>query len=174
MLSIIIPACNEEKRIPETLNRIIKYLKEKKIANEIIIVVDKSKDKTLEVIQGYSKKFKNIRYIYNPKKQGKGHAVKKGILSSKGNLVLFTDADISTPITELDRFLPKIKENDIVIGSRAHKHSKIKKKLISRVIIGTMGNILLRLFLIKKIRDTQCGFKLFKGNVARELFHYQE
>ena len=170
MLSIIIPACNEEKRIPETLNRIIKYLKEKKIANEIIIVVDKSKDKTLEVIQGYSKKFKNIRYIYNPKKQGKGHAVKKGILSSKGNLVLFTDADISTPITELDRFLPKIKENDIVIGSRAHKHSKIKKKLISRVIIGTMGNILLRLFLIKKIRDTQCGFKLFKGNVARELF----
>jgi len=170
MLSIIIPAYNEEKRIPETLNRIIRYLKEKNIGNEIIVVVDKSKDKTLEVIQMYSKKFKNIRYIYNPKKQGKGHAVKKGILSSKGNLVLFTDADTSTPITELDRFLPMINETDIVIGSRAHKHSNIKKKLMSRVILGNLGNVLLRLFLIKKIRDTQCGFKLFKGNVARELF----
>ena len=170
MLSIIIPAYNEEKRIPETLNRILQYLKERKISNEIIVVIDKGKDNTLEVIKDYSKNFKNIRYIYNSKKYGKGYAIKKGILSSKGNLVLFTDADTSTPITELDKFLPKIKESDIVIGSREHKDSNVRKKLISRVILGNLGNLLLRLFLIKKIKDTQCGFKLFKGNIARELF----
>lgn len=170
MLSIIIPAYNEEKRLPEALDRTLKYLKNRKIKNEIIIVADKSKDKTLDVVQEYTKKFKNICYIYNPKKQGKGYAVRKGILASKGSLVLFVDADTSTPITELDKFLPKIKTYDIVIGSREHKDSDVKKKLISRMVLGNMGNILLRIFLIKRIRDTQCGFKLFKGNIARELF----
>ena len=170
MLSIIIPAYNEEKRLPEALDRTLKYLKNRKIKNEIIIVADKSKDETLDVVQKYTKKFKNVCYIYNPKKQGKGYAVRKGILASKGSLVLFIDADTSTPITELDKFLPKIKTYDIVIGSREHKDSDVKKKLISRVVLGNMGNILLRIFLIKRIRDTQCGFKLFKGNIARELF----
>jgi dolichyl-phosphate beta-glucosyltransferase len=170
MLSIIIPAYNEEKRLPEALDRTLKYLKNRKIKNEIIIVADKSKDRTLDVVQEYTKKFKNVCCIYNPKKQGKGHAVRKGILDSKGSLVLFIDADTSTPITELDKFLPKIKNYDIVIGSREHKDSDVKKKLISRVVLGNMGNILLRIFLIKRVRDTQCGFKLFRGNIARELF----
>jgi dolichyl-phosphate beta-glucosyltransferase len=70
----------------------------------------------------------------------------------------------------LDKFLPKIKNYDIVIGSREHKDSDVRNKLISRVILGNLGNLLLRLFLIKTIRDTQCGFKLFNGNIARELF----
>src|SRR3989338_9473308 len=170
MLSIVIPAYNEEKRLPEALNRMLSYLKKRKLKNEIIIVADKSKDRTLEVVKDYSKRYKNIRYIYNPKKQGKGYAIKKGILASKGSLVLFADADASTPITELDGFLLKIKEYDMVIGSREHKGSVVKKKLISRVILGNLGNILLRLFLIKKIKDTQCGFKLFNGNIARDLF----
>jgi|TARA_B100001964_G_scaffold192612_1_gene215418 dolichyl-phosphate beta-glucosyltransferase len=170
MLSIIIPAYNEEKRLPEVLDRTLKYLKNRKIKNEIIIVADKSKDRTLDVVQEYTKKFKNVCYIYNPKKQGKGHAVRKGILASKGSLVLFIDADTSTPITELDKFLPKIKNYDLVIGSREHKDSDVRNKLISRVILGNLGNLLLRLFLIKTIRDTQCGFKLFNGNIARELF----
>ena len=89
MLSIVIPAYNEEKRLPEALNRILAYLKQKKIRNEIIIVADKSKDGTLDVVKDYSRRFKNIRCICNPKKQGKGCAIKKGILASKGNLVLF-------------------------------------------------------------------------------------
>ena len=170
MISIIIPAYNEEKRLPEALNRTLIYLKKRKLKNEIIIVADKSKDRTLEVVKDYSKRCKNIRYIYNPKKQGKGYAIKKGILASKGSLVLFTDADTSTPITELDKFIPAIKNCDIVIGSREHKDSIVKEKLISRVILGNLGNILLRLLLIRKIKDTQCGFKLFKGNIARNLF----
>ncbi|MEK6876378.1 MAG: glycosyltransferase family 2 protein, partial [Nanoarchaeota archaeon] len=82
----------------------------------------------------------------------------------------FADADTSTPITELDNFMPQIKGYDIIIGSREHKDSIVKNKLVSRVVLGNLGNILLRLFLIKKIRDTQCGFKLFKGNIARKLF----
>jgi len=170
MISIIIPAYNEEKRLPEALNRMLNYLKKRKLRNEIIIVADKSKDRTLEVVKYYSKRYKNIRYIYNPKKQGKGYAIKKGVLASKGSLVLFADADTSTPITELGNFMPQIKGYDIVIGSREHKDSIVKNKLISRVVLGNLGNILLRLLLIKRIKDTQCGFKLFKGNIARELF----
>lgn len=170
MISLIIPAYNEEKRLPEALNRMLSYLKKRKLKNEIIIVADKSKDRTLEVVKDYSKRYKNIEYIYNPKKQGKGYAIKKGILASKGSLILFTDADTSTPITELDKFIPEIKNYDIVIGSREHKDSIVKEKLISRVILGNLGNILLRLLLIRKIKDTQCGFKLFKGNIARKLF----
>jgi len=173
MLSIVIPAYNEEKRLPEALNRMLSYLKKRKLKNEIIIVADKSKDNTLEVVKNYSKKYKNIRYIYNPKKQGKGYAIKKGVLSSKGNLVLFTDADTSTPIIELDNFMPQIKGYDIAIGSREHKDSIVKNKLISRVVLGNLGNILLRLLLIRKIRDTQCGFKLFTRNAAMLLFKKQ-
>lgn len=170
MLSIIIPAYNEEKRLGDRLDRIDEYLDKKKINNEIIVVVDKSKDGTFELVKEYSKKHKNIRYLYNPKKSGKGFAVKRGILDSKGDLVLFTDADNSTSINELDKFLELIKKHDIVIGSRALKKSVVKKKLISRIILGSLGNTLLRLFLINKIRDTQCGFKLFKGDIARRLF----
>src|SRR3989338_8321825 len=142
MLSIVIPAYNEEKRLPEALNRMLSYLKKRKLKNEIIIVADKSKDGTLEVVKDYSKRYKNTRYVYNPKKQGKGYAIKKGVLASKGNLVLFVDADTSTPITELDKFIPHIKEYDIVIGSREHKDYIVKKKLLSRVIFGNLGNIL--------------------------------
>lgn len=170
MISIIIPAYNEEKRISATLDNILNYLKKRKMSNEIIVVVDKSKDKTLEIVQKYSNDNKNIRYIFNPKKSGKGYAVKKGILASKGNLILFTDADNSTPITELDSFLTKIQKSDIVIGSRTHRDSVAKKKLISRIILSNIGNIILRLFLIKKIKDTQCGFKLFERDVAINLF----
>jgi dolichyl-phosphate beta-glucosyltransferase len=170
MLSIIIPAYNEEKRLPVALGPIISYLKARKISNEIIIVADKSKDKTIEVVRAYSKKYSNIKHIFNPRKKGKGYAIKKGVLASKGSLVLFVDADTSTPITELDGFLPKIKDYDLIIGSREHKDSNVKDKLLSRVVLGNLGNMLLRIFLIKKIKDTQCGFKLFKGDIARKLF----
>ncbi len=170
MLSIVIPAYNEEKRLPLALDPILAYLKERKIDNEVIVVADKSKDKTFEVVKEYAKKHKNIRYIFNGGKTGKGYALRKGILDTKGDLVLFCDADTSTPITELDKFMPLMKQADIVIGSRAHQEANVKKKLISRVILGNAGNFLLRLLLIRKIKDTQCGFKLFKGDIARKLF----
>lgn len=171
MLSIVIPAYNEEKRLPLALDPMLEHLQKKKIENEIIIVADKGKDRTFDVVKDYANKYKNIRYIFNEKKAGKGYALRKGILSSKGDLVLFADADTSTSITELDTFLELIKNADIVIGSRTHKQSDVTNKLISRVILGNLGNVLLQIFLIKGgIRDTQCGFKLFKGDVARKLF----
>lgn len=171
MLSIIIPAYNEEKRLSKRLDNIRSYLKNENIKkSEIIIVIDKGKDKTLDVIKYYAKKYDNIKYLCNTNRRGKGYAIRKGVLLSKGKLVLFTDADMSTPITELNKFLMKIRDYSIVIGSRAHKQSVVKKKLLSRAIIGNLGNILLRLFLIKNIKDTQCGFKLFRGEVARKLF----
>lgn len=170
-LSIIIPAYNEEKRLPSTLDTIIDYLKDtKSLDPEILLVVDKSKDKTFEIAKEYSKNHPKIKILYNNMKKGKGYAIRRGILESKGDYVLFTDADLSTPITELDKFLLNIKGNDIIIGSRTHKDSKIKNKLVSRVVLGSMGSLLLRIFLIDKIKDTQCGFKLFKGDIARKLF----
>lgn len=169
-LSIVIPAYNEEKRLPKALDPMLRYLRRGKLSYEIIVVVDKSRDRTLEVVRDYSKRDKRIRHIFNPRKSGKGYAVRKGMLASKGDLVLMADADTSTPIMELDGFLESIEQYDIVIGSREHKESDVKKKLISRVILGNIGNMLLRLFIIKDIRDTQCGFKLFRGEVARRLF----
>lgn len=170
-LSIVIPAYNEEKRLPGTLDQIILFLGKKKYANsEIILVIDKSKDNTLKIAKEYSIKHKNVRVIFNPRKRGKGYAVRKGILESKGDLVLFTDADLSTPITELNNFIEKAKEFSIVIGSRAHRNSKIRKKLFSRVILGSAGNFLLRMLIIRKVKDTQCGFKLFRRDAAKRLF----
>jgi len=170
MLSIVIPAYNEEKRLPKALDPMLAYLKRKNIRHEIIIVADKGIDRTWDVVRDYAKRYRAIKYIFNEKKQGKGFALKKGVLKTKGNFVLFADADTSTPIEELDVFLPLMENADIVIGSREHKDSKVKNKLISRVILGNLGNLLLRMLLIKNVKDTQCGFKLFKGNIARELF----
>ena len=169
-LSVVIPAYNEEKRLPAVLDSMIEFMKKKKIGYEIIVVVDKGKDNTEGVVKDYAKKNKDIRCIINPKKSGKGFAIRKGVLATKGNLVLFADADLSTSIKELEYFLPKIKDFDVVIGSRAHPDSKVEKKMISRVILGFMGNMLIRLFLGLNMWDTQCGFKLFRGPVARDLF----
>src|SRR5690606_13949319 len=111
------------------------------------------------------------------KNQGKGHAVGKGIEASCGEYILFTDADHSTPIEDLDKLLKAMKSDgvDIAIGSRYLKGSDVKiRQSRFRVVMARLGNLLIRLFLIRGIRDTQCGFKLFKHNVAREIFSRQK
>ena len=153
------------------------YIFEKNLNTEIIVVDDGSKDRTTEVIKHYQGKIKNLKLIALGKNYGKGYAVKKGIDESKGKYILFTDADNSTPIEEFEKLFKELKENDaqIAIGSRYLSDSKVKiAQPRYRILMGRMGNILIRIFLIDGIKDTQCGFKLFTHEAAREIFSLQK
>ena len=176
-LSIIVPAYNEENRIKPTLLSIFDYLEDQNLHTEVIVVNDGSSDKTSEVITKMQKKFNNLKLVELEKNQGKGCAVKSGVIASKGHLILFTDADNSTPIEELSKLLQAMSANnaEIAIGSRYLKKSKVHvRQPWYRVALGRLGNVLIRLFLIDGIRDTQCGFKLFKAEVAHEIFALQK
>lgn len=176
-LSIIVPAYNEEQRITGTILSISQYLNSQKIDAEIIVVDDGSRDKTTQVVEDLANKISNLQVVsYHPNK-GKGYAVKKGIGESKGKLILFTDADNSTPIEEYENLKKALDEtsSDIAIGSRYLPESNIKiKQPFSRILIGRIGNFLIRFFLIENIRDTQCGFKLFKHEAAKNIFFFQK
>jgi len=171
-ISIVIPAYNEEKRIGKTLERVYEYFKKKKTEFEIIVVDDGSNDRTVEIVEKFSSDKKEIRILKHEKNMGKGKAVKTGILDAKGNLILFTDADLSTPIEEFEKLKKKIENGyDIAIGSRALKGSKIViPQPFYRRIIGRIFPLLVRLIVIKDFKDTQCGFKLFKKEVAKKIF----
>lgn len=167
-LSVVIPAYNEEKRIKPTLKKIVSYLEEKKWEYEIIVVDDGSQDQTSEIVNFLS--FPKIRLIRHPHNLGKGAAVRTGVLKARFPYILFTDADLSTPISEIEKFLPQINKYDILIGSRALKKSIIiRPQPFFKVWLGRLGNLLIRLFLSLKIQDTQCGFKLYKSEI-KEIF----
>ncbi len=168
-VSIVIPTYNEEKNIRKTVYKILKFLKKENYDFEIIIIDDNSKDKTQYELKKI-KKNKKIRILKNKKNMGKGYSVKKGILNAKKDYVLFSDADLSTPIKELKNF-EKYLNYDIVIASRALKESKISKKQpILRIFLGKIFNLLVQIIALKGIKDTQCGFKLLKKDVAKNIF----
>jgi dolichyl-phosphate beta-glucosyltransferase len=170
-ISIIIPSYNEEKRIGKTISRILSYLKKKRFNYEIIIVDDGSKDNTRNIVKKFLKN-KNIILTKKRENKGKGYSVKQGALMAKHNFILFSDADLSTPIQELDKFLKYIDKYDIVIGSRALKGADIRiKQPFYRAFIGKTFNKIARLLTVKGIKDTQCGFKLFKN--CRDIFKKQ-
>ncbi len=176
-LSIIIPAYNEENRIRNTLLSISDFLTQKKINAEILVVDDGSSDTTRHVVAKFQERDARVKMITSSKNFGKGHSVKKGVEASRGKLILFTDADNSTPIEEYEKLLKRMHEtqSQIAIGSRYLHDSDIKiKQPFLRILIGRMGNLLIRLFLIDGIKDTQCGFKLFEHKVAREIFSFQK
>lgn len=175
-LSIVIPALNEEKRIVMTLRKIDEYLRRKKINAEILVVNDGSTDRTEKVVKDLQKKIPNLYCINLLKNYGKGYAVKKGVEAAWGKYILMTDADNSTPIEECDHLFAAMKDGaDIAIGSRYMKNSHIKiRQPVMRFIIGRLGNLCIRWFLIHDIQDTQCGFKLFKHEIAKEIFSRQK
>lgn len=171
-LSVVIPAFNEEKRIGATIQRIYDYLKEKSETFEIIVVDDGSSDNTIDVVSNVSERIKNIRLLSNGTNKGKGFSVKNGILNSTCSLVLISDADLSTPIEEVEKFLPWIDSGyDIVIGSRGLEESEIlKKQPWYRQSMGKTFNKMVKILVLGDFNDTQCGFKLFKSGTAKKVF----
>lgn len=173
-LSVIIPAYNEEERIDITLQKMISYLKHNKLLQkyEIIVIDDGSKDHTREIVEKYLLSENFVKLNSPRENRGKGFSVREGALLAQYSLILFTDADLSTPIEELDKFLPLIGRYDIIIGSRALKESDIKvHQPLYREMMGKTFNLLMRKITGLPFKDTQCGFKLFKD--CREIFRNQ-
>lgn len=171
-VSVIVPAYNEESRIPPTLERLCEYLKNHFREFEIIVVDDGSADNTAAVVNTLSLELEGLKLIRYGKNMGKGYAVRKGVLSSVGALVLMCDADLSTPIEELEKLRTFIEGGfDIAIGSRGLRESDIiVRQPWYREGMGKIFNMLVKTLVFGGIRDTQCGFKLFKGEIARNLF----
>jgi len=172
-LSVIIPAYNEEKRLPQTLREINKYLREQNYESEILVVSDGSTDKTAEITKSLMPEMKNLRLLKFPEKKGKGFGVRQGMLEAKGDYRIFTDADNSTSIDQVEKMLPYFKEGfDIVIGSRDIKGAVLDPpqpwqrrftgevfKLVRKVIVG-----------LWEIQDSQCGFKCFTKKATESIF----
>jgi dolichyl-phosphate beta-glucosyltransferase len=170
-LSVVIPAYNEEERIVKTLERVSQYLERQPYASELIVVDDGSTDQTVSVVLNLLKCINKGTLLQNGRNRGKGYSVRKGILSSLGQFVLFSDADLSTPIEELAKLLNAVQgEFDIAIGSRGLKSSDVQvHQPWYREYMGKTFNLIIRFLLLSHFHDTQCGFKCFRGDVAREL-----
>ena len=169
-LSVIIPAYNEEPNFKKgTIDDVPKYLDQKDYTYEILIVDDGSEDNTAKLADNFAKKHKNVRAIKNPH-QGKAETVKTGVENAKGELILFTDFDQATPLSEIEKLLPFIPEHDIVIGSRQLPGAKREKEPIHRHLMGLVFNLIVQIIAVRGIWDTQAGFKLFKSEVAKPLF----
>jgi dolichyl-phosphate beta-glucosyltransferase len=175
-LSVIIPAYNEERRMKDTLLKINDYLSSQEFSSEVVIVNDGSADNTLKVTKETLKNTSLTSHILSRKRnRGKGYSVKEGVLQANGEFILFSDADLSTPFEELEKLIPWIdKDYDIVIGSRGLKDSDIQiHQSWLRETSGKIYNVLVQFLLIRGIKDTQCGFKLFKRDVALDVFNRQ-
>lgn len=173
-ISLIIPVYNEEERLQNSLEKIIDYFDKQTYSYEILIVDDGSKDKTIEIANKYLPKV--VIYSYGENK-GKGAAVKYGMLKAKGEICIFTDADLSTPIYEIDKMLNEFenKKCDIVIGNRAAGYDMIKiHQPWYREFMGKTFNKFVQLFVFKGISDTQCGFKGFRYEAAQKIFNKTE
>lgn len=174
-ISVIIPTLNEEQRIENTIEKTIKYLKKNKYDYEVIVVDNASYDKTTNVVEKLIAKNKKIRLLRNSSNMGKGYSVKRGILNSKMGLILHTDADASTPIDELDKFLQYLNDFDVIIGSRRLPGSKItEKQPLHRRFVGKVFSIISKLLIISEVNDTVCGFRLYKSEAAMHVFPKQK
>ncbi|MFH1656659.1 MAG: dolichyl-phosphate beta-glucosyltransferase [Candidatus Nealsonbacteria bacterium] len=171
-LSVIIPAYNEEKRIPSTLIDIDKYLRKQTFSYEILVVNDGSKDNTAKVVRGLQRKIKNLKLIDNKKNHGKGFVTRQGLMKAKGEYRLFTDADNSTSINQVKKLLPFFKKGyDIVIGSRDVKGAVLDPpQPLKRIIVGNIFNLSVQVIVgLWGIWDTQCGFKALSAEAVSKI-----
>jgi len=173
-LSIVIPAYNEEARLPVTLGRVLDYLRRSPwTLAEVLVVDDGSQDATAAAAEEFARENPMARLLKNPGNRGKGYSVRHGMLKAKGDWVLFTDADLSAPIEELDKLMAAALERgaSVVIGSRALDRSLIEvRQSAFRETAGRIFNLFMRALTGLPFWDTQCGFKLFEGRAAQEVF----
>ena len=168
-LSIVIPAYNESLRLGPTLRRVVDYLRQRNVPYEVLVVDDGSADDTSEVARQFEPE--GVRVLRQEVNRGKGAVIKVGVLASRGRRVLLVDADLSTPIEDLERLEPRLGEAQVVLGSRAVADSDILlHQPFYREMMGRIFNLIVQLSGVRGLRDTQCGFKLLDGDVARQLF----
>ena len=174
-LSVVIPAYNEEERLPQSLAAVLGFLKKQSYGSEIIVSDDGSQDRTVELAKEILKEFPH-QVLVTLQNRGKGHAVRQGVLAAKGDYILFTDADLSTPIEEVSKFLACLeKDQDVVIGSRALPDSQVKiRQNFFRETMGKVFNLIAQRFAFKGVHDSQCGFKCFRREAAHKLFSLQK
>jgi dolichyl-phosphate beta-glucosyltransferase len=173
-LSIIVPSYNEELRLPSSLGLIADYIKKSGRATEVIVVDDGSNDQTAAVAETFRSRIPNLLVVSNGENRGKGYSVRHGMQEAHGEIVLFTDADLSAPIEEADKLLAAMAEYDVAIGSRA-----LDRNLITvhesrfREFAGIIFNKIVRIVLWLPFVDTQCGFKAFRRERCRIIFEQQ-
>jgi dolichyl-phosphate beta-glucosyltransferase len=178
VLSIVVPAYNEEQRLPSTLEAIFAYLDRSPYRDaEVIVVDDGSTDKTAAMVEARAATESRLRLLRNPGNRGKGYAVRNGMLEARGVWILFSDADLSAPIEELDKLMAAAHQRDaqIAIGSRAIDRSLVGvHQSLAREFSGRFFNVVMRLVTGLPFRDTQCGFKLFRADGVPEVFKRQQ
>lgn len=175
-VSIVIPAYNESARLGATLERVLAFISRQPWEAEVVVVNDGSQDGTAEVVRGYAQRSPDVRLLENPGNRGKGYSVRNGVLHANGGFILFTDADLSSPIEEAPKLLDALGRGaDIAIGSRwVRSELQTRRQSVARQVLGRVFNGLLRVLLRLDFKDTQCGFKAFRRDAARALFPLQQ
>lgn len=171
-LSIIVPAYNEENRLPQTLAQVFSFLSAQNYLSEVIVVENGSSDQTYALAEKLTVKYPTLRVLQN-QQPGKGAAVRRGMLAARGEYRVFCDADLSMPIEEVRRFIPPHCESEIVVASREVAGAIRYNEPSLRHFTGRVFNLLIRILALPELHDTQCGFKGFRADVAEDLFQYQ-
>ncbi len=172
-LSIIIPAYNEESRLPHTLPDVVEFVQAQDYGVEVLVVDDGSADRTPAIVKEFSTKYPYIQLL-QPGHGGKGHAIKAGMLQCKGEYAFLCDADLAMPITELPKFLPPQKNGyQVAIGSREGEGAVRYNEPAYRHLMGRVFNLLVKIMAVPGFEDTQCGFKCFHRAVIDDLFSKQ-
>ncbi len=176
MYSIVIPAYNESARITPSLEKILAYIAEKRWDAEVLVVNDGSKDNTAEIVRRFAERNPIVRLIENPGNRGKGYSIRNGMLQARGDILIFSDADLSSPIYESARLIQAIESGaDVAFGSRwLEADTQTERQPILRQIAGRAYNILLRIILGLNFKDTQCGLKAFTRDAADKIFTRQK
>ena len=173
-LSIIIPAHNEEARLPSTLDQVAAFLTAQTYQVEVLVVENGSQDRTLEIAQSYAARLPNL-CVLRLDERGKGRAVRHGMLQASGEYLFMCDADLSMPIEQVNQFIPpSLNDFDIAIASREAPGAVRYDEPAYRHIVGRIFNTMIRLVALPGLNDTQCGFKCFRAPVAREIFALQQ
>jgi dolichyl-phosphate beta-glucosyltransferase len=176
-LSLIIPAYNEADRLPGTIQRIQAHSRSWKFPFETIIVVEPSEDRTLALAENAAKSWADLKVLTHHEKRGKGFAVRSGMQRARGDLIFFTDADLSTSLEDLDTAIALFTDDrsiDLIVGNRMHPESQIlQRQNASRERMGKIFNRIVQTLTGLRIRDTQCGFKGFRSRAAKEIFGRQ-
>jgi dolichyl-phosphate beta-glucosyltransferase len=174
--SFILPAYNESERLTSSLPKVLEYLSQRRFNAEIIVVNDGSKDDTAEIVRSFAADHPIVRLLENPGNRGKGYSVRNGMLHARGDVLLFTDTDLSSPIYEADKLFAAIgKGADIAIGSRwLQRELQTERQPLLRQLYGRLFNLGLQVVLGLDYRDTQCGFKAFTRQAAHIIFPRQQ